>query len=302
MGGGGHGFGAGGGTHLRIRSCDGAPWRSSRSWAPPAPAPLGTANKDGVSEGRWAGDPPPRPPPPPITRLTFGRVPAGPMGFIMVYMFSLELVESVGSTRSGRGARINLPPPTNNTSPPPRAHSRAGGHSPPGLGMMGVPGGPPPPGGPYGDREEMEVGGGAHGITDSTAPPVPPPYSPRSSRGMRRSRRSRGQEGQKEGSALGVQPPPQCPFPPQPRPPPHTYRVGIGVWPRPTATGTPGREWLEVREGMWGALMLLPPCSPPPCPPGPLHVHGGHAGAGQRAGGGAHPTAVGLGGNGVSGV
>lgn len=48
--------------------------------------------------------------PGPIGKL--GRFPAGPMGFIMVYMFSLELVES------------------------------------PGLGRMGVPGGPPPPGGP----------------------------------------------------------------------------------------------------------------------------------------------------------
>lgn len=74
--------------------------RSSRSWAPPAPAPLGTANKGGVRAGRWGGGPPGTPP---MSSLTFGRVPAGPMGFIMVYMFSLELVESVGSIGKGRG-------------------------------------------------------------------------------------------------------------------------------------------------------------------------------------------------------
>lgn len=175
LGGGGHGFGAGGGTHLRIRSCDGAPWRSSRSWAPPAPAPLGTANKDGVSEGRWAGDPPPRPPPPPITRLTFGRVPAGPMGFIMVYMFSLELVESVGSTRSGRGARINLPPPTNNTSPPPRAHSRAGGTLTTGAGHDGGAGGAATTRRTlWGQRGDGGRGGGHTGSLTAQPPPCLP--------------------------------------------------------------------------------------------------------------------------------
>lgn len=290
MGGGGHGFGAGGGTHLRIRSCDGAPWRSSRSWAPPAPAPLGTANKDGVSEGRWAGDPPPRPPPPPITRLTFGRVPAGPMGFIMVYMFSLELVESVGSTRSGRGARINLPPPQ--TTPPPHPGHTAGqgGHSPPGLGMMGVPGGPPPPGGPYGDREEMEVGGGAHGITDSTAPPVPPPYSPRSSRGMRRSRRSRGQEGQKEGSALGVQPPLTVLSPPPTKaPPPYLQSWHWGL---ATARGRqdPWKGMVGGEGGDVGGSDAAVPVPPPPrAPLVPYMFMVGMPGPASELGGGRIP-------------
>lgn len=76
---------------------------------PSGPGPIGNW------KGRWGGGAvsnvgtPPSPslcPPdlvPPSPSLTFGLFPAGPMGFIMVYMFSLELVESGGGGQNSEG-------------------------------------------------------------------------------------------------------------------------------------------------------------------------------------------------------
>lgn len=82
---------------------------------------------------------PPEQPLPHSSPLTLALPAPGPMGFMMVYMFSLELVESGEDMHEGLDV---------GASPKHTPSLTTQALVPPGLGMIGVPGGPPPPGGP----------------------------------------------------------------------------------------------------------------------------------------------------------
>lgn len=110
--------------------------------------------------------------------------------------------------------------------------------APPGLGMMGVPGGPPPPGGPC-TRKETAGENDPPICQPSPLPPwlkwpSPPRHSPSSCRGRKRNRES-GEKGSCEQSTLPphANPPPSLPWPASP--PLTEFPLGLAHGPR-----TPG--------------------------------------------------------------
>ena len=126
-------------THPGIRLRGEAPSRSWRPWGPPDQGQAGTAGR----ETAWASGHRLSAPQPTLSQalLTLALPAPGPMGFMMVYMFSLELVESE-TAYEWAGCQRGFPHQAHPSLCPVQAVV------PPGLGMMGVPGGPPPPGGP----------------------------------------------------------------------------------------------------------------------------------------------------------
>lgn len=193
--------------------------RNSLGLGPPAPRPQSTTT-------------PPRPPP---ALLTLDLPAPGPMGFMMVYMFSLELVESE-TAYEGAGCQRGFPHQAQPSLRPVQAVV------PPGLGMMGVPGGPPPPGGPCTQREAQTVRKSpppmCHPTTLALRSQVSQlrPHSPSSCRGRRRSRGS-GERGSCEQSAHSTTPPFN-----HPTPLPDTHRVATGAGPRAAHSGAPRRD------------------------------------------------------------
>lgn len=219
-------------THPGIRLRGEAPSHSWRPWGPPDQGQAGTAGR----ETAWAsGHRLPDPQPTPSQALLTLALPApGPMGFMMVYMFSLELVESE-TAHEGAGCQRGFPH---------QAHPslcRIQAVLPPGLGMMGVPGGPPPPGGPCTQREAQTVRKAPmrHPTNLALRSQVSQlrPHSPSSCRGRRRSRGSEDRSSC-EQSTRATTPPASN----HPTPVPDTHRVATGAGPWAAHAGAPRRD------------------------------------------------------------
>ena len=219
-------------THPGIRVRGEAPSHSWRPWGPPDQGQAGTAGR----ETAWAsGHRLPDPQPTPSQALLTLALPApGPMGFMMVYMFSLELVESE-TAHEGAGCQRGFPH---------QAHPslcRIQAVLPPGLGMMGVPGGPPPPGGPCTQREAQTVRKAPMRYPTNLALRSQVsqlrPHSPSSCRGRRRSRGSEDRSSC-EQSTRATTPPASN----HPTPVPDTHRVATGAGPWAAHAGAPRRD------------------------------------------------------------